>query len=117
MTVSSWLARVLDRVTDSRTTRWAGNRVLEGRGYGTLLDLRLDPKARTLEAKVLLRGEVEPLDLRLGYTLGDSGGPTLRVDAFSCSRPWMEALARDLAVGREFPLPPRAAALLRDLLG
>lgn len=107
----------LDRLLNFTVSRWKANQVLEGKGYGTLLDLRLDPKSRTLEAKVLLKGEAEPLDLRLGYSLGTSGESTLRVDSFSCSRPWMEALARDLAVGREFPLPPRAATFLQGLLG
>jgi hypothetical protein len=87
------------------------------RGYGHILKLTIDPKAGSLDTEVLLKGEAEPLSLHLDYRVGTGGKPSLTILSLRCSRPWMEALARDFLLKKEIPLPGRAAALLRDLLG
>ncbi|MGE4553612.1 MAG: hypothetical protein AB7D57_10895 [Desulfovibrionaceae bacterium] len=72
--------------------------------YADLRDLRLDSRARRVEAVVLPDGEREPVLLTLTrYAfVAEAGRFYLELGPIEASRPWIERLANDLAP-RLFP--------------
>jgi hypothetical protein len=109
-------AKALDRMTGSAGPRMALNRRIER--YGEVTELRIDGERRTIEAELRLRGEREPVRVRVGaYELGrDERGDFLVVREVAVSREWMQALARDHLEGVPLRLPAEAAKVLRLLL-
>jgi len=102
--------------TLSKALRAVANRFVKR--YGKLETFHLDLKARTIEATVALRGERDPLTVRIeGFRFVPEGeGVAIVVDRIRFSREWMTALAEDFVAGRPFPLPEDAAKAVR-LLG
>jgi hypothetical protein len=100
-----------DAMTGAAARKFVNDRI--GR-YGSVTNLRLDSKARSLEVTCDLEGEVSPVTIRIGrYEIEDSGGKKfIRAMSCSCSRPWLERALEDFIVGRRFELPGWAAAAL-----
>lgn len=75
--------------------------------YGVVNKLLFDSKLKTLSATLQLRGESSELEVNIiRYSVRkDSGKSFVRVDEIEVNREWMEALAGDLLVGREFEIP------------
>jgi hypothetical protein len=112
----------LDRATGFHGLRWGLRRKLDGflrgKGAGRVLKLSVDPRAGSLEVEALLKGEREPISVRLEYGIryeGDRGFVSVR--SLRCSREWIDLLAREYLPKGEIPLPDRLVPLARDLLG
>ena len=82
--------------------------------YGVVRNLRIDPKARTIEGECLLHGEREPISVRVDrYQILEKGGKRLAsLLHCQCSRPWAQALIEDHIIGRQVELPAWAAGAL-----
>lgn len=82
--------------------------------YGVVNQLHFDSKQKTLSATLSLRGEPRELTVNiLRYAMKrDAGKAYVRVDEITVDREWMEALAGDLLVGREFEIPGWVASLI-----
>ncbi len=82
--------------------------------YGVVNQLHFDSKQKTLSATVSLRGEPRELTVNiLRYAVRhDAGKALVRVEEITVDREWMEALAGDFLVGREFEVPGWVAALV-----
>ena len=82
--------------------------------YGVVNQLHFDSKQKTLSATLSLRGEPRELTVNiLRYAVRRDGGKAfVQVDEITVDREWMEALADDLLVGREFEIPSWVAALI-----
>lgn len=82
--------------------------------YGEVHDLRIDSGRRQISIVGTPHGETTPVTVDIErYTLEQRNGELcLRVEACSCSRPWIQTLLRDFACQRPFPLPSWAAAAL-----
>ena len=82
--------------------------------YGRVTALKLNSQEKSLELTLELKGEREPLSLRLQdyEVIQEDGAACLVVQRVTTSREWLTALANDYAVGRRFKLPPEAAALI-----
>lgn len=85
--------------------------------YGRLLGIRLDSRARSLDADLLLRGEEAPVTLSvLQYSFHtEEGRLFVRADRVTASREWMAALAEGFLQGRRFEIPGRWAWLVEAL--
>jgi hypothetical protein len=79
--------------------------------YGELIRLTLDSATKQIDARVHLRGEVEPIDLVIvGYELREQAGTlVLRYEDLKTSRQWLSQLLLDLLPDRNIKLPPQAA--------
>ncbi len=117
MSVLSKIAAFLDRRTGSRSTMLAANHYLAG--IGRILELRIDPRMRSIRLLVDLAGEERPVELHITqYTLICREGTRLiTADRFQCSRPWLEAVLNRYVAGREWMIPDRMADLVEDVLG
>jgi hypothetical protein len=88
------------------------------RDYGLVKHLSLNSSEHWCEIHLELHGEAEIITIRAENvtfrTVADQ--MHVRVGQIACSRVWLKRLGDNLVVGREFPLPPKAAAAVRLLL-
>lgn len=82
--------------------------------YGEVLELRINSREKTVEASCRLRGESEPVDIRVGhYEIESAAGRSfVRATGFTSNRPWLQSLLTDFMQNRPFELPPWAAEIL-----
>jgi hypothetical protein len=81
--------------------------------YGSVKNLRLDSKAKSVEVTCELDGEVTPVTIGGRYEVEESGGKKfVRPLKLTCSRPWLERALQDYVVGRRFEVPGWASAAL-----
>lgn len=96
----------------SKAARTYANNLI-GR-YAELQELRIDSQKKTIELVCALRGESEPVTVRVGhYTLEQQGAKTfMRVAQCTCSRPWIQGLVEDFVQDHPIPVPSWAAVAL-----
>lgn len=88
------------------------------RDYGKVRSVALNSVERWCEVTVDLNGETESIRVRADEVAFRAEGQSIhiRVGRVTASREWITQLATKFAVGREFLLPPTAAAAVRMLL-
>ena len=84
------------------------------RGIGEMTELSIDTKKRAVRMRLELLGEAEPIEIHIKeYRLKQSGESTmLTVLNATASREWLTEVLRQFVVGRSFPIPPGAGAVL-----
>ena len=87
------------------------------RGIGEITDFSIDTKKHALHSRVLLSGEVKPIDIYItNYVVRRHGkDATLTVVAATASRQWVAAALHQFVIGRRFTIPAQAGAALRLL--
>jgi len=87
------------------------------RGYGSLGDVHVDVKRRSLAVSVILDGETEPITLAAERyeIVCREGSHGIIVHGVTASRKWVENLARTFLEGRFIALPEAAAKALKCL--
>jgi hypothetical protein len=83
------------------------------RAFGEVTDFALDTAVHSLNLRVLLHGEPEPIDIHIGkYDIKRTASASVItvIDA-SASREWLTAMLREFAVGRPWPIPVDPAVL------
>lgn len=93
-------------------------KILNGRlgNYGRIITLELDQEAGRLRAELDLLGEDEAIEVCLWYELEHyQEGSMASLKSASSSKPWIEALLVDLAVGKEYEVPPKYSELVESL--
>ncbi len=82
--------------------------------YGTVQELKLDSRNKTVTAICLLKGERAPITVRADRYVVETVGEKkfVRVESCTCDRPWLQNLLSDFAQGRRVELPSWAAAAL-----
>lgn len=91
-------------------------RVLEP--YGRITDMRLNSAAGELDVTLELKGETEPVRVHIQrYELSREDGHTfLTIRDIVTSRPWLTALAENLALNKPLKLPPGVAKAVTRFL-
>ena len=86
--------------------------------YGTLLDLRWESRSRTIELKILLRGEQKPLSLTAHNVRihKEDERSVLLAERIESSREWINVLAEKHFNGRSVEIPRSYAKILAALL-
>lgn len=82
--------------------------------YGTVQELKIDSRNKTLSAVCLLTGERAPITVRADRYVIESVGDKkfVRVESCTCDRAWIQNLLTDFAKNRRVELPSWAAAAL-----
>lgn len=82
--------------------------------FGTIVDVALDSSQKSIELKVLLKGEAEPVSLRVGRyeIIEESGRHLIVAREISASREWIDTAVKQYIQGRPFELPARVAGAL-----
>lgn len=85
------------------------------RRFGKVLKLNIDSKAKVIDVDVLLKGETEPIKIRVGhYDVRTGDKPGLALSEIQTSRPWMTEIAA--AIGSEIFVPIEKAKFLELVL-
>ena len=82
-----------------------------------MTDLSVDTKTQTLQLRLSLAGEVEPVEIHVRkYRIRRSGDRSLLtiIDA-TASRRWLDAALREFVVVWSFPIPQSVGAALKLL--
>ncbi len=98
------LSAVKDRAIEACAKAWV-NREIEK--FGSVTDLRLDSRQRTLAAQLALNGETSTIDVHAGsYDLIRENGMTfISFRDFRSSREWIGNVLNQYVAGRKFRLP------------
>ena len=119
------LKRLLDRATSSLASStlggWLIGRIIpfNFEKWGKMTSLKLDSQNGQIEAVVELKGEDQPVELKIAYHLIEQDGKTqMAIDRVESSREWLTTLLNEVALKHNNPIeiPPQAAALLRGIL-
>lgn len=106
---------MLNSVKDAVTSRAALSFVNQQISrYGTVQQLKIDSKEKTVVVSCLLHGELAPIVVRAeNYVIETKGDKKfIHVTRFSATRPWLQALLTDYGQNRRIELPPWASAAL-----
>jgi hypothetical protein len=87
--------------------------------YGEVLDVKLNTREQSVEISVRLKGESNPISVRVGkYSLvKENGDLWLTIDSrtIEASREWLTLLLQDQAGRHRLPVPHKFAALVEFL--
>src|ERR1041385_5752609 len=86
--------------------------------YGTLTRLKLDTRACSIDAELELKGEIQPVQIRVHkYELQEKDGCTYAViKSIETSREWLTVLARNFAVDQPYEIPDAVKKFLPMIL-
>ena len=116
--IAAAAVKTLDHVTHSATTRWAINHFVMKR-YGTMTQLHIDPKAKSIDLELELLGETSPIHIhieRYGFEKLPEGNAVFTAVGVTVSRPWMQELANNLLESKPHPIPAHLASYLAMVL-
>ena len=102
--LAMWVARM-----------WINNQY---RRYGRMIQFKVDPSRKTIEAEILLAGETEPITIQVeSYNYARQGeAGVFTVNQVTVSREWMSLLANELLVDKPLVVPASAAKWLGLLI-
>ena len=86
--------------------------------YGTITKLKLDTTARSLDAELELKGEMQPVRLHVQeFEIREAEDRAfIIIRKIETSREWLTTAARDFVVDREFELPDSVKKFLPMIL-
>jgi len=81
--------------------------------YGEVLDVKLNTREQSLEISVRLKGESDPISIRVGkYSLVKENGElwlTIDAQTIEASKEWLTLLLQDQAGRHRLPIPHKFA--------
>ncbi|MEM7602457.1 MAG: hypothetical protein AAF357_13690 [Verrucomicrobiota bacterium] len=86
--------------------------------YGEINALTLNTEERSLDFTILLHGETEPVDVRLGQydIIEEAENSWILCRNWHISREWMHRLVQSRAEGKRIRLPPELSKVVQFLL-
>ncbi len=88
------------------------------KGIGKMVECSLDSTNRSVRLKLLLKGEKEPLEVKIGrfhiYEKKDES--FIELFDLATSREWITFLAKEYIEGRPFALPQHIAKILHIIV-
>jgi len=90
----------------------AVNKALDS--IGSIEDLKIDREGKTISGRLTLEGENMAISIAItGYELGTGvNGNQFRFTGIETNRPWLQKVGTRFLVGRWFPIPSAAGAVL-----
>ena len=84
-----------------------------------MTELSIDTDKKRIRARLELLGEKEPIDVEiLRYSLKEKGEKTyITIEEATSSREWVTVALREFVVGQDLPIPAKAVAVLKLLIG
>jgi hypothetical protein len=75
--------------------------------FGSVTSLQIDSKQRTISAQLALKGETEPIAIKIGAyeVIQDDGGSYISFQNFHASKEWIGNVLNEYAAGRRFKVP------------
>lgn len=83
-------------------------------GIGAVQEIEINKKAKSIVARVVMAGEVQPVRIEVhGYHLG---ADFITIPRFICSKPWIEAALNRFLANQPFKIPDQARGAIKLLL-
>jgi hypothetical protein len=115
MSYKTRLIKLVLNKTPRKAVLWAVNKKLKE--VGELTDFSFNTDDRKLYVKIMLEGEIEPIDVKLEEftvtTSGESG--YLTIQQVQSNRAWVNTLLNKLLQGREWRIPDSKLALVQEI--
>jgi hypothetical protein len=83
--------------------------------YGSITNLSLNSKFKSIHMDVLLHGEKEPIEVQVENYLFTEDNQ-LRISGVTTSREWINTLALNHLESKEFSLPSEYAQILKTIV-
>jgi hypothetical protein len=110
------LADAKDRLISARIKQELNGQLTK---YGEILDVKLNTREQSVEISVRLKGEADPIRIRLGkYSLVKENGElwlTIDAQTIEASKEWLTLLLQDHAGRHRLPIPHKFAGLVEFL--
>jgi hypothetical protein len=108
-----------NRATAAAIKLWFNDKI---KRYGSMVELKLDTKNKTMFCSLQLAGESSPVEIRVHqYELLEQGptGFVLRLDGkkVETSREWFTRIIQDHLGERDLPIPEKLGWVAKNLLG
>src|ERR1700730_8689004 len=104
------LADAKDRLISARIKQELNGQLTK---YGEILDVRLNTREQSVEFSVRLKGEPDPINIRIGkYSLVKENGElwlTIDAQTIEASKEWLALLLQDQAGRHRLPIPHKFA--------
>jgi len=85
------------------------------REYGSITNLSLNSKFKSMHMNVLLHGEQEPIEVQVENYLITEGNQ-LKISGVATSREWINTLALNHLEGKEFAISSEYAQMLKAIV-
>ncbi len=83
-------------------------------GIGSVEEIEIDKKAKSIVARVVMAGESLPVRIEVhGYHLG---ADFITIPRFICSKPWVEAALNRFLANQPYKIPEKARSVIKLLL-
>ncbi len=88
------------------------------KGVAKMVECHLDSQSKSLRVKLLLQGEKEPLEVKIGrfHIYEERGESFIELFDIATSREWITFLAKEYIEGRPFVLPQHVAKILHIII-
>ncbi len=115
MSFRSILAKTLDTVTGSGSTRYAINQFIGE--YGKIVNLNINRTQKKIDATVQLKGEIMSIDVSIEkYSIEWGSAPKIWIEEAYADRPWVDVILKNHVVGKSFDIPGEHIDFLNDFL-
>ncbi len=112
--VKGALGSVKDSGASAAIQRWLAREMLD---YGEVLDFTIDSRLRTAELHLMLKGERERLTIHIEeYEIVAADRDYILVRRARASREWVNAVLRNLVIGKRHPIPPQYSGMIKLVL-
>lgn len=113
--VKGAISQVKDTGASSAIQRWLARELAD---YGEVLEFKLNSAQRNAELHLLLKGERERLTVNVeDYEITSSGGEDFIVlKRAQASREWVNAVLRNLVIGKKHKIPPQYSNMAKMVL-
>jgi hypothetical protein len=108
------IGSVKDSGAAAAIQRWLTREMAD---YGEVLDFKINSRARSAELHVLLKGEREKLTVHIDeYEIISSDKDYIVVKRARASREWVNAVLRNLVIGKRHQIPPQYSSMVKLVL-
>jgi hypothetical protein len=96
----------------SKLTKTISNRFLKE--YGEMLDFKLDSKNKTIEVEIMLKGEKEPLNLKISSykIIKENDKNYILFSEIETSREWLNIVAKNFLENKKFEISDEIEKLI-----
>lgn len=87
------------------------------KNYGELIKLDINSGDKKIYIEIMLKGEQELLKININnYEIFHDSTPGIRINSMQVNREWLNNLAADHILGKEFPIPGKYSLIIKLLL-
>ncbi len=108
------IGSVKDSGASAAIQRWLSREMAD---YGEVLDFKISSRSRSAELHVLLKGERDKLTVHIDeYEIISSHQDYIIVKRARASREWVNAVLRNLVIGKRHQIPPQYSSMVKLVL-